>query len=80
MFGEDLLVGMLGKRTVEPVEYHFYEVGLETVVINGVKLLHLYQLVVEPTHLKDIRPNGFIFPKFRDENKKCLKPLSTYRL
>ena len=44
----------LGKRTVEPVEYYFFEVDLEAIVINGVKLLHLYQLVVEPTHLKDM--------------------------
>ena len=26
-------------------------------------------LVVEPTHLNNIRQNGFIFPKFRGEHK-----------
>jgi len=31
-------------------------------------------LVVEPTRLKNISQNGFIFPNFRGENKKCLKP------
>ena len=29
-------------------------------------------LVVEPTHLNNIRQNGFIFPKFRGEHKKYL--------
>ena len=29
-------------------------------------------LVVEPTPLKNIRQNGFIFPKFRGENQKSL--------
>jgi len=33
-----------------------------------------YWLVVEPTHLKNISQNGFIFPNFRGENKKSLKP------
>ena len=27
-----------------------------------------FWLVVEPTHLKHISQNGFIFPTFRDEN------------
>ena len=31
-------------------------------------------LMVEPTHLKNIGQTGFIFPKFRGENKKYLKP------
>ena len=31
-------------------------------------------LVVEPTHLKNISENGFIFPNFRGEHKKSLKP------
>ena len=32
-------------------------------------------LVVEPTHLKNISQNGFIFPKQSDKNKTYLKPL-----
>ena len=31
-----------------------------------------FLLVVEPTPLKNLRQNGFIFPKFRGENKKYL--------
>ena len=30
--------------------------------------------MVEPTHLKNMSQNGFIFPNFRGENKKYLKP------
>ena len=29
-------------------------------------------LVVEPTHLKNMSQNGFIFPNFRGENEKYL--------
>ena len=35
--------------------------------------LQVFWLVVS-THLKNISQNGFIFPKFRDENKTYLKP------
>ena len=29
---------------------------------------------------KYARQNGFIFPNFRDENKKCLKPQPSYKV
>ena len=38
------------------------------------KVSNIYWLVVEPTHLKNISQNGFIFPKDRGENNKYLKP------
>ena len=35
----------------------------------------LFEVVVEPTHLKNMSQNGFIFPKFRGENvQKYLNP------
>ena len=34
----------------------------------------IFWLVVEATPLENISQNGFIFPKFRGENKKYLKP------
>ena len=37
----------------------------------------IYWLVVEPTHLKNMLVKLEIFPKFRGENKKYLKPPPT---
>ena len=37
-------------------------------------------LVVEPTHLKNMLVKMGIFPNFRGENKKCLKPPPSFLL
>ena len=40
----------------------------------------IFWLVVEPTHLKNMSQDGFIFPKFRDGHKKSLKPPPSFLL
>ena len=41
---------------------------------QGKKWKITFWLVVEPTHLKNMLVKMGIFPSFRGENKKCLKP------